>query len=175
MNVVTIFLSVVLATWTLALVVETMRSARRSRAVDEAMAQSDRMKALADKLYESSQELERASADKRKRIEELKARLEEDIERERVYNTEYREKLEAINQKYQEHVSGLIAKWERVPTETVAQMLAKMIADADTDDGTETVRLLLSKLHGQWPEHEWADLVSQHSENPNRWGRFAIR
>lgn len=172
---VTVFLSVVLATWTLFLVVETVRAARMSHALDKAKDASDRTIALADEYYATAKEHDRVSAEGRKQVQELNELLAKDIERERDYNTEFREKLEAINKKYQEHVAGLIAKWERSPTDTVAEMLAKMIAEADTDDGTETVRRLLSKLHGAWPEHEWAELVSEHSENPARWGSFTIR
>ncbi|MGH9463925.1 MAG: hypothetical protein ACRD1X_22205 [Vicinamibacteria bacterium] len=177
MGTLTIFFCVVLATWTLLLFLQTVRQGRLADALDKQAEATDRTKALSDELMSTAREHDRVSAERRVLIESLRTRLEEDIDRERIYNEEYRAKLQAISDKYKEQMTGILEKWQAAkgPNNAVAAVLAKMIADADTDDGTETTRLLLAALHHAWPEHEWAHLVSQNSSNPSRWGRFAIR
>jgi hypothetical protein len=51
-----------------------------------------------------------------------------------------------------------------------SEIIADLFVAADTDDGYESLTLLLRGLREHWPEFAWNDLVSKRHENPHRWG-----
>jgi len=163
---VTVVEVLVLATWTCANVFMSRRHAPRFYGAEKLMRATQRAKAVCDELAESLRQRAALLDKKQALLEEVSVAYEG---RSVLLAHMEANQEELVRLRAEELAQEIVAKG---PTAEMADRIGKMIADADTDDGGETVRLLLYALREEWPEQKWAQLVSKYSENPNRWSLF---
>jgi hypothetical protein len=167
----TYILVVLLASWTCANVMAT-RWTRRFWDLGK------RYEIACKKMADAQMEMNKAAAEHSHSAEQWMAAEKSSYEA--------TEKLRLLYEKHTAEFAGERASYEATLTELkealqaqvdgenvsvgAATKLAAMIAEADTDDGRETVEKLLYALHDAWPGHYWMDLVSKTHRNPRRWG-----